>query len=154
MDSEIITLGKVKYIAGTTPVGYTSQLPVFQSKETPAQIPVTVINAIGQSSLSHTWIQNRFNELSLMDDVINTFFTEHAIILVSGYENVDFLKEKTSTEFHVESGNDISCDGPYFLDGKTLYKVFRLYEDLYNALVCGVVQSEEEPFRLDAKPSQ
>lgn len=152
MDSEIITLGKGKYITGATIVGSISQLPQFQSKESPTHIPVTIINAFGESPLSHTWIQNRLDELSLMDDVISTSFTEHIILRTSEHGNVDFVKEKTTTKFYVESAHDIPRDGPYFLDGKTLHKAYRLYEDSYNAFVCGVVQSEEKPLRLEPKP--
>jgi hypothetical protein len=154
MDHEVISLGGVTYITGTTTMGFISQLPKFQSKESPTRIPVTVINAAEQRPLTYPWIQNRIDELRSMDDIINASFIENVVIQVSELENFDFIKEQTSTEFYVETAHDLSCDGPYFLEGRTLYKAYRLYEDSYNALVCGVVQSKEEPFRLDLNSSQ
>ncbi|KUJ23209.1 amidase signature enzyme [Mollisia scopiformis] len=147
MDDDLIELGGTKYIAGTTPVGALSYSTNFQSEESPTRIPITIINAVSDEASFGPWIKSRLEELNVMDDAISAPFTEHVIIKTFGNEPEYFTMEAVFDGYWLDSSDEIPCDGPYFLEGRTLYKAYRLYEDEYNAFVCGVVQSEKEPFR-------
>ncbi|KAE8453575.1 hypothetical protein EG329_010436 [Mollisiaceae sp. DMI_Dod_QoI] len=142
----VIVLGETKYIAGTAIVGSISRSPPFRCEESPTQIPVTVINAVGRGLVSPQWIQDTVSELRLRDDVISAVFAERVIVEVSEDESGVLLEQISSpAKFFFDRGGDISCDGPYILEGRDLYKAYKLYGDTYNAFVCGVIQSEDQP---------
>ena len=80
--------------------------------------------------------------------MISAVFAERVIVEVSEDESGVLLEQISSpAKFFFDRGGDISCDGPYILEGRDLYKAYKLYGDTYNAFVCGVIQSEDQPLR-------
>ncbi|KAH7409280.1 amidase signature domain-containing protein [Cadophora sp. MPI-SDFR-AT-0126] len=144
LDTEAIHIGDLKYLRGEAVGTVLSSSSVCRNDNSP--VPVTVIDISELASINSAVIHNhsraRLAHLSSRDDVFQEPFTKNLLFRTSLVPAFSWkCDHKDLGLFHFQS--DLPREGPYFLIGTTLHKVFRLYQDVYNAFMYGMVQSDD-----------
>ncbi|KAH7336330.1 amidase signature domain-containing protein [Rhexocercosporidium sp. MPI-PUGE-AT-0058] len=143
--SSIIQIAGFKYFKGEA-VGSVASIvsasSIFRKDSDP--VPVTVIDITELTSVNAAVIESiskaKISIFLSQDDVIHESFTKNLLFKTASHTKVSWESDNINTDPpHVQS--DFPCEGPYFLIGTTLYKVFKLYPDVYNAFMYGILQS-------------
>ena len=151
-----VDIGCSKYLAGSRPVAAVSGLDIPSRQETlqDLPVPVLVIRVDGLHSIKSSWLTDTIGALMRADDVLCRDFLSSVLFLVRSRtplpalddDGRHFLTSEGYTPLFGDSDTELPS-GPYFLSGRSLHRVFKLYPDTYGAFMYGVIQSEEHPPR-------
>ncbi|PVH88774.1 amidase signature enzyme [Cadophora sp. DSE1049] len=142
----IIHIGGLKYLRGEVVGTVPSSSSICRKDSSP--VPVTVIDISGLASIDSTVIQNhskaRLAHFLSKDDVLHETFTRHILFKTSLDTESSWKRDHAGLESsHFQS--DLPREGPYLVIGTTLHKVFKLFPDVYDAFMYGILQSGDPP---------
>lgn len=109
--------------------------------------PVTIVDISSESSVTESMIQSKIHSLSRPqdDDVMCDLFLGRILLKTAPGAMPIVLDDHSLQNSHFQE--DLPCAGPYLIVNSKLYEVFRLFEDIYEAFVCGIVQLPTVPPR-------
>ncbi|KAK6360717.1 hypothetical protein TWF730_006844 [Orbilia blumenaviensis] len=121
-----------------------------------AAIPITIVNldlSEKTTNISSRWLNDTISSMLATDDVFGRFFLETVIFGVprGKIQHLSTIFEdglQVLQGFGVKDHSFLGLDdpipsGPYFLKSGRVYQAMRLYPDLYEAFMYGVIQSED-----------
>jgi hypothetical protein len=146
LQSRVVSVGNFKYLVGAVPVAIVSNLTDVSSRSDKA-VPVAVIDVTNLPELCSSDLHSKLQALEQTDDVMSSFFFERVLFKCTAGTHPSVRDEEHQSLRHPHFQADLPCPGPYFLAGSELYRAFRLYEDSFDAFVCGLVPSAIGPSR-------
>ncbi|KAF5686958.1 amidase signature domain-containing protein [Fusarium circinatum] len=138
--NHVFEVDGVQYLTANGP----TFVPTSDVPKTPC--PVTAITSPGASPLTRDWLEAYLDKLDRCDVYDTKTFIKGLIITSSvcrqtiSVECRDFLQQLGNewVEMRVEDSKDSLAPGPYlYLDG-SLKCIFRLYDDVQRAFMCGI----------------
>lgn len=114
-----------------------------------AILPAVVLELNDQGITKHAVLE-RFEEFARRDDVFHMGFTEGSVLILRSDELpaptpalpealTEHLNLASSKLVFISSSRQVLPEGPYFLQGRTLHRAWRLYPDTSSAFTLSVI---------------
>lgn len=118
------------------------------------RLPVVLFDTRGQQSVKADWIRTAVENVSRCG-VYNDAFRS-LIVLCNSKTRLNanltgdarlLIKQWGSRVIQIRSSDTLMREGPFYMIGRSLHQVYKLYDDTFGAFTFGVVPDQDDPTR-------